>query len=144
MQITLKDPVLADVFPRLVATVGVPDADLDALRFLVLCLLGFAGFMRISELLKVKLKDISFYATHMSISVSKKKNDQNRQGHTVNISRTGKATSPVEITERFLSKANIRCRLVRTKAGLNSNPLILGHLKFLSRSLGLKLVRVLT
>ena len=38
-----------------------------------------------SELLKVKLKDIKFFQTHMEISVPKRKNDQYREGHVVNI-----------------------------------------------------------
>ena len=58
----------------------------------------YAGFMRVSELLKVKLKDIKFFQTHMEISVPKRKNDQYREGHVVNISRTGIITCPVGMT----------------------------------------------
>ena len=46
-----KDPLPADVFPKTVQALGGPDADIDNLRPLVLVLVGYAGFMRISELL---------------------------------------------------------------------------------------------
>ena len=93
-----KDPVPADVFPNIVRALGGPDADIDNLRLLVLVLVGYAGFMRISELLKVKFQD-------MSIRVPKRKNDQYRQGHVVSISRTGNPTCPVAMTERLAAKA---------------------------------------
>ena len=41
-----KDPVPVDIFVKLVSTLGGPDADLHNLRVLVLCLVDFAGFMR--------------------------------------------------------------------------------------------------
>ena len=41
----------------------------------------------------------------MSISVAQRKNDQYRQGHVVNISRTGNSTCTVVMTERLIAKA---------------------------------------
>ena len=123
-----KDPLPADVFMRLVQALGGAEADIDTLRFLVLSLLGYAGFMRVSELLQVKLKDIQFFQTHMSILVPKRKNDQYREGHVVNIARTGSLTCPVGMTERLIAKAQCQddghliCRVVRSKKGLRACP----------------------
>ena len=39
----------------------------------------------------------------MAITLSKRKNDQYRKGHVSPISRSGKPTCPVDITERLLS-----------------------------------------
>ena len=119
-----KDPLPVTVFPNLVASLGGPEATLDQLRLLVLCLVGYAGFMRISELLQVKIKQITFHDSHMSIEVPKRKNDQYRQGHVINLSRTGNPTCPVAMTRRFITKGSLSseghliCRLVRTKSGL--------------------------
>ena len=51
----MKDPLPIDVFPRLVQALGGPEAGIDKLRFLVLSLVDYAGFMRVGELLKAKL-----------------------------------------------------------------------------------------
>lgn len=132
-----KDPIPVSVFASLVAFHGGPEADLADLRFLVLCLVSFAGFMRISELLKVKLKDIKLFETHMSITVSKRKNDQFRKGHIINLNRTGNVTCPVVMTERLIAKAkapsdgHLICRVVRTKAGLKSSPLGISYTRTL-------------
>ena len=45
-------------------------------------LVGYAGLFRISELLSVKIKDITIVHDVISIFVSKRKNDQFREGHT--------------------------------------------------------------
>ena len=122
-----KDPLPTDVFPKIVRALGGPDADIDNFRLLVLVLVGYAGFMRISELLKVKYQDVEFHDTHMSIRVPKRKNDQYRLGHVVNISRTGNPTCPVAMTERLAAKAqfahgsHLVCRYFRSKAGLRAS-----------------------
>ena len=59
------------------------------LRFLILCLIGFAGFFRISELLEVKVKDLNFFDDRVEIFVTKSKTDQLREGNTVFICKTG-------------------------------------------------------
>ena len=65
-------------------------------------LVGYAGLFRISELLSVKIKEITTFHEGMSIFVSKRKNDQFREGHTSIIARSGKVSCPVSITERLL------------------------------------------
>lgn len=67
-----KDPVPVEVFPKFVEAYGGPLADTDNLRLLALArLVDYAGFLRISELLQVKVEDIKFFPSHMSISIPK-------------------------------------------------------------------------
>ena len=53
-----KDPVPVEIFQKLVEEYGSPLADIDNLRLLVLALVGYAGFLPISEL--VKVEDIKY------------------------------------------------------------------------------------
>ena len=64
------------------------DGDLKKLRFLVVCLIGFAGFFRIQELLDVKLKDVEILSDHMRLFLPSSKVDQHRDGENVFIART--------------------------------------------------------
>ena len=78
-------------------------ASLAVIRFLFLLLVAYAGLFRISELLSVKIKDISISGDGMSIFVFQRKNDQFREGHTSIIARSSKVSCPVSITERLLA-----------------------------------------
>ena len=88
-------------------------------------LVGHAGLFRNSELLSVKIKDISISGDGMSIFVSQRKNDQFRAGHTSFIARSSKVSCPVSINERLLallaspkeSCSLVLRRIVPTKKG---------------------------
>ena len=94
-------------------------------RFLVICFLGFAGFLRISELQDVKLKHITIKDDHMQILIEKCKNDQQREGEVVYICRLGHKKCPVKITEKYIKMTKLHknpenfliCRLAKTKKG---------------------------
>ena len=62
-------------------------ACLAVIRLLFVFLVGYTGLFRISELLSVKIKDITTVHDGMSIFVSRRKNDQFREGHTSIIAR---------------------------------------------------------
>ena len=81
--------------------------NLKTLRFLLLALLGFAGFFRLAELLSTKLTNVHAHVDHLTIFLPKCKIDQVRQGNTVYISRLGSRYCPVGLLEDFLSAANI-------------------------------------
>ena len=67
------------------------------------CLVGYAGFLRADEILKIKVCDFKILVDHMLVSVPERKNDQYRQGHIVPVIRSNKATCPVCITEKILA-----------------------------------------
>ena len=56
-----KEPVSIEILKSIVDKFAFSE-NLIELRFVIMCLLGFSGFMRISELLNLKLKDITFVA----------------------------------------------------------------------------------
>ena len=64
---------------NLVTKFGGKNSTIPDLRFLLTCLLGFTGFLRINELLDVKLKHIKIQETLLEIVISKSKTDQHRR-----------------------------------------------------------------
>ena len=125
-----KEPVTSDMIKSIVDTYE-ESGNLIHHRFVIACLLGFSGFLRISELLEIHVGDIDFEDDCMRILIPKSKNDQVREGHILYISRTGTHYCTVTRLERYLQKcrltnnasAFIICRLAKTKMGHNA----IGH-----------------
>ena len=88
---------------QLVRTHGGDDASLADLRLLFIVLVGYAGFLRISEILAMQVKHIEFLPEGMSIYLPKRKNDQFRLGSKVFIARSNNITCPVAISQRLLA-----------------------------------------
>ena len=94
-------------------------------RLIVVILLGFSGFLRISDLLDVRIKDVIFTQNDLQIMIHKAKNDQLREGHIVHIARTGSPYCPVYWTEKYINETDLKsdpdayliCRLAKTKEG---------------------------
>ena len=93
-------------------------------RFILTCLLGFTGFLRISELLETRIRDIAFHDDCVKIVIPKSKTDQVREGHLVHIVRSNGSYCSVSWLERYISDANFRqpnyfliCRMSKTKEG---------------------------
>ncbi|XP_022783644.1 uncharacterized protein LOC111324364 [Stylophora pistillata] len=110
-----KEP-LSVVALQAIAECYVSSNSLATLRFLFILLVGFYGFFRIDEINSFCLKDVTINADHMSIYVSKRKNDLYREGHTSYLARSGKFTCPISITERIIqvfSQSNSSLPLVR-------------------------------
>ena len=55
-----KEPITPDILQKLYDTFETKDADLSIIRTMAICLLGFAGFFRFSELATLKECDITF------------------------------------------------------------------------------------
>ena len=77
------------------------------LRTVVLCLIGFTGFLRFSELCGIRVGDVKFYPTYLTIFTEKSKTDQLRRGSWVPISRSDRETCPMKALERYLAAAEI-------------------------------------
>ena len=75
-----KEPLPVDLLKQLVDHFS-STSDLVKIRFVVLILLGFSGFFRISELLCIKIKDLTFNELGVKVLVSKSKTDQLREGN---------------------------------------------------------------
>ena len=104
---TKKEHITAEILTKLVDKFAEEDADLDDLRIVAICFLGFAGFLRFSELEGLKESDILIYADHLEIFIESSKTDQYRDGAWVTIARTGSKTCPVGIVERHVKLADI-------------------------------------
>ncbi|XP_057290199.1 uncharacterized protein LOC130612878 [Hydractinia symbiolongicarpus] len=126
-----KEPFTVDIIKEIIAYYG-ESSNFMHMRFIVLCVLGFAGFFRIGELLALKVKDLENKQDSFEISVKKSKTDQLREGHIVYIAHTGNSTCPVTWLRKYLCMTNLKfqpdsyliCRLAKTKTGYN----VLGHL----------------
>ena len=66
-------------------------------RTICACLLAYAGFMRISELLNLRICDINFFQEYISVFIEKSKTDVNRDGNWLIICRTGSRYVLLEI-----------------------------------------------
>ena len=96
-----KEPLSVGTI-QTIANLHISDDSLAVLRFLFILLVDFYGFFRIDEINSFRLHDVIVNTDHMTIFVAKRKNNQNREGHTSYLARSGKSTCPVSITEKIL------------------------------------------
>lgn len=88
-----KEPFTAEMIKTLVAKYEKSE-NLMHRRFIILCIFGFAGFFRISELLSIRLKHLKIEKDSAQIFIEKSKTDQLRDGNTVYIAKTGSTACP--------------------------------------------------
>ena len=91
---TKKAPFTADML-KIIAEDALTDKSLANIRLATMCLIGFAGFFRYSELATIRLCDIELNSSHLKIRITESKGDQLRQGDEVVIARAGPAHCPV-------------------------------------------------
>ena len=104
---TPKEPITGDILREMFDIIGRREANLLNLRKFTILLLSFAGFLRFDEVSKLRLDDIQFYRTHMSLFLEGSKTDIYREGHTVVISRVPASCCPVDTLARFLELGKI-------------------------------------
>ena len=95
-----KEPMSTEMVKQVVAHFG-RNPGLIAHRLIVICLLGFSRFLRISELVAIRIKDMEFSPANLKLTIPKAKNDQLREGHVVFISRTGTPFLSGELGRKF-------------------------------------------
>ena len=98
------------------------------IRSILIFLLAFSGFMRISELLALKHKDVKFTESGMTIFIEKSKVDQLRERSTIFISKNYSDYCPVKWLQKYLQLADLTdpesfiiCRLAKCKKGHSAN-----------------------
>ena len=102
-----KEPITPDILPKIVLLYGNKYCNLKDLRIACMCLLGYAGFLRFSELASLKRSDISFFPSHVKLYLEKSKTDVYREGREVVTSKTGTFTCHVDMLDRYLKLAGI-------------------------------------
>ena len=93
------------------------------MRCLMFFLLGFTGFLHVSELAANHIKVIRFFYDYINITIPKSKTDQLREGHIVHISKTYSLSCPVYGIDKYLKATNLIkqpesyliCRLAKKK-----------------------------
>ncbi len=126
-----KEALPVEVIKELVDKFCENQFNLLDLRFVIICLLGFAGFFRIDELIALKLKQLQFRPQFLLVILEKSKTDQHRHGHEVYISATKSQYCPVRYVQTFLDNAKLSImdtpeafllpRLFKTKKGHNAS-----------------------
>lgn len=103
-----KEPITAEILQKLHDKFISVDADLATIRTMAICLLGYAGFFRFSELAALRESDVKFYNEHLEVFVESSKTDQFRDGAWVPIARTHSDTCPVAMLERYMKLSEIK------------------------------------
>ena len=77
------------------------------LRTLAICILGYAGFLRFSEVSALKRDDTDIQDTYMRLFLEQSKTDIYRSGHWIYISKLNSVLCPVKITQKYIQKTKI-------------------------------------
>ena len=99
------------------------------LRFMIFCIIGFAGFLPIGEMLEIKIKHVSIFDDRMEILIPKSKTDPLREGHIVHIAKTETKACPRFWMLKYLKVSKLDkepesfliCRIYKTKKGHNAH-----------------------
>ena len=101
-----KEPLSPDDLKLIVQVYGCGQNLLD-LRFVTMCLMGYAGFLRFDELVNIRRNDILFEEKQIKLFIQKSKTDQLKNGSWLVIAKTGKVTCPVKYLNMYLSAFKI-------------------------------------
>jgi len=103
-----KEPITPEMLRALVSSkISDKSPSLSDLRTVALCLIGYAGFFRFSELCSIRACDIKFFPTYVSIFLESSKTDQYRDGAWTTIARSDLETCPVKALEQYIAAAEI-------------------------------------
>ena len=94
-----KDLVSTEMLQNLCETYKVSN-DLADIRDLTMILLGYAGFLRFSEINEMKSNDIIVYDEHLVLKIRKSKTDIYREGKEVLITKGSSSACPYEMLKR--------------------------------------------
>lgn len=110
VKLAKKSAVTQHMIVLIVERFGGSSATAADLRKALICVLGFAGFFRISELLNIRASDIYFSpcSSYFRVRVPLSKTDQFGRGHDVIIASTGTASCPMQLLKRYIRVCAIK------------------------------------
>lgn len=73
--VTKKDPITPEILSSIVSLLGGKQASLFDLRTCSIFLLGYAGFLRFSEIVNIQRSHVTFHESHLKLFVTKSKTD---------------------------------------------------------------------
>ena len=100
------EPITPEILGLIFQQYGESSNLLD-IRFVCMCLLAYAGFFRISELLSIRRSNIVTEDLYHKIFVEVSKTDKYREGSWVYIAKTGNCTCPYTYLIKYLEAARI-------------------------------------
>ena len=100
------EPITPEILGLILQHYGESSNLLD-IRFVCMCLLAYAGFFRISELLSISRSNIVTEGLYHKIFIEVSKTDKYREGSWVYIAKTGNFTCPYTYLIKYLEAARI-------------------------------------
>lgn len=101
-----KEPMTVELLQKMYDKMYV-EGNIMNQRFIVICLVSYAGFLRSSEVLNLKRCDVRIFSTYKRIFIESSKSDRFREGALVLIAKTGTRLYPVKNLEKYLDWCNI-------------------------------------
>ena len=102
-----KEPLTPDILRSIFVNIGGREADLLSQRKFVFLLLSYAGFLRFDEASFLRVADLTFFPTHMTVFIEKSKTDVYRDGRTLVISKLNSDLCPVKATRGYIDRAGM-------------------------------------
>ena len=95
-----KEPNTPVIFEQFVSKSPGKEAPLSDIHIVTVCLIGFAGFLRLNEIDNLKESDVQVFDEHMELFIGSSKTDQYCDGPWVTTARSSSTTCPVQMVER--------------------------------------------
>ena len=95
------------ILEKLVNAFAGKKASLSDVRIVAICLVGFVGFLRFSEVAHLRESDVHIFHDHAELFIEASKTDQYRDGSWVVIARSDLVTCPVAMLERYMKLGKV-------------------------------------
>ncbi|XP_052090178.1 uncharacterized protein LOC127726763 [Mytilus californianus] len=102
-----KESITADHLQKIVDKIGIDRSHLPNVRICTMMLVGYAGFLRYSEIANLKMSNIKIFDTYVSLNIESGKTDIYRRENNVIISRTNLSTCPVVWLLTYINLAKL-------------------------------------
>ena len=102
-----KSPVAVSQLYEMYNYFGTKTISLSSLRTILICVLSFMGFLRFSEVIKLRRCDMIINKTVLSIFIEKSKTDVYREGSWVYLTKLDTVLWPIELVSQYFKKSNI-------------------------------------
>ena len=87
-RICKKGPITPHILEKLVNAFAGEEASLSDVRIVAICLIGFVGFLRFSEIAHLRESDVHMFHDHAELFIEASKTDQYRDGSWVVIAHS--------------------------------------------------------
>ena len=101
---TKKSPVTVSQLYEMYNYFGTKTISLSNLRTILICVLSFMGFLRFSEVIKLRRCDIIKNKTYLSIFIETSKTDVYREGSLVHLTKLDMVLCPIELVSQYFKK----------------------------------------